>query len=44
MIPPAQNFCSSDLGMVPLRDVNVEIAREHQRGRCQMIFLLSATQ
>lgn len=28
MIPPAQDFCSSDLGMETVRDVNTEAVRE----------------
>lgn len=28
MIPPAQNFCLSDVGTVPLRDVDTETVRE----------------
>lgn len=27
-MPPTQDFCSSDLGMVPVRDVNTEPVRE----------------
>lgn len=26
--PPVQDFCSSDLGMVPVRDMNTETARQ----------------
>lgn len=28
MRPPVQDFCSSDLGMVPVRDMNTETARQ----------------